>query len=578
MKWPTVALGDVCDVIAGGTPKRSVSSYWGGEIPWVKISDMLQGEIRSTDECITTDGLKNCSAKLLPPRTTLISIFATIGRTATLAMEATTNQAIVGVIPKRQDTFFTPFLRYCLDDRATYLKRLSRGVAQNNINGAVLKSTLVPLPPLAEQKRIAAILDAADALRAKRRESLAQLDALLQSTFLEMFGDPVTNPKGWESVSGDDSPFGYIEDLSNVADVIDCKHRTPVYTDEGYPVVRPRDVREEGISFDNCVKTTAEELADLTEKRLPSRGDIIYSRNATFGVASLVTTSEQFAIGQDVCLIVPRTLNSVFLYYLLNSHFVRRQLGLATSGSTFKRINLSAIRKLKILVPPQVLQEKFESIFTKHRQLCKQLHRSKAELDVLFASLQHRAFNGELSPSHSTNMPVAKSDYDKKPDTTDPVEKSATARPIEEYDTNEVMAVLRQVFRGKTRLDREELLKDLSLELGYARLGPKARTILSGHVIAAQRRHILTSEGDTLCMERTSIADYTRDELVETVISVTNMNCIYTREELIYAVSDHLGFRRVTDGTRDTMKSTINAALRRNIVEHYDNESVKRIG
>ena len=79
-------------------------------------------------------------------------------------------------------------------------------------------------------------------------------------------------------------------------------------------------------------------------------------------------------------------------------------------------------------------------------------------------------------------------------------------------------------------------------------------------------------------MECSSIADYTLDELVTTVTSVTNMNCIYTREELVYAVSDHLGFRRVTDTTRDKMKSTINAALRRGIVERCDSESVKRVG
>ena len=80
----------------------------------------------------------------------------------------------------------------------------ARGVAQPGVNATTLKALQVPLPPLAEQKRIAGILDAADALRAKRRESLAQLDTLLQSTFLDMFGDPVTNPMGWEvGVIGD---------------------------------------------------------------------------------------------------------------------------------------------------------------------------------------------------------------------------------------------------------------------------------------------------------------------------------------------------------------------------------------
>ena len=198
MSWSSVKLGDTCDVIAGGTPKRSETSYWGGDIPWVKISDMLEGRISQTEETITRAGLEGSSAKLLPPGTLLVSIFATIGRTAVLECEAATNQAIVGVIPRQQSQFDDRFLQYSLRRKTQELQRQGRGVAQANINGSVLKATELPVPPLAEQQRIAGILDAADALRAKRRAALAQLDTLLQSTFLDMFGDPVTNPMGWE--------------------------------------------------------------------------------------------------------------------------------------------------------------------------------------------------------------------------------------------------------------------------------------------------------------------------------------------------------------------------------------------
>jgi type I restriction enzyme S subunit len=278
------------------------------------------------------------------------------------------------------------------------VRQFTSGSTRLKLNKA--KAQLIPLaiPPLSEQKRIAAILDAADALRLKRRESIEQLDSLVQTTFLEMFGDPVTNPKGWEAVPEGGSEFGEIRELGMIANVIDCKHRTPVYTTEGYPVVRPRNVREEGLSLQDCACTTEAEFKDLTDGRTPKNGDIVYSRNATFGVASLVRTGERFAIGQDVCLIVPNEVNPAFLHYLLNSHFVRRQLGLAASGSTFKRINLKAIRKLKVLIPPVDRQSTFGSFVESVKQQKSRQKAHLAELDSLFACLQSRAFKGEPIP------------------------------------------------------------------------------------------------------------------------------------------------------------------------------------
>ena len=107
-------------------------------------------------------------------------------------------------------------------------------------------------------------------------------------------------------------------------------------------------------------------------------------------------TEDEFAIGQDVCLIVPRSINSAFLYYLLNSHFVRRQLGLATSGTTFKRINLKEIRKLKILVPDRKLQAKFSNFYFACKDNLACLSKSLEEVDNLFNALLQRAFRGDL--------------------------------------------------------------------------------------------------------------------------------------------------------------------------------------
>ena len=176
--WATASLGELVDASSGGTPKRSEPRYWDGDIPWVKIGDMLQGTITSTSESITSDGLNESSAKLFPAGTLLLSIFATIGRTAVLGIEASTNQAIAALTIKEPSRIHTDYLRLYLEQATPKLASQSRGVAQNNINLSILKSLAIPLPPLEEQKRIAGILDAADQLRTKHQQALEKIDTL----------------------------------------------------------------------------------------------------------------------------------------------------------------------------------------------------------------------------------------------------------------------------------------------------------------------------------------------------------------------------------------------------------------
>jgi type I restriction enzyme, S subunit len=569
-----VTLGTVAKVLNGYAFKSK--EYVDDGIRIIRITNVQKGRIQDDNpKFIETHRSAEFAPFMLADGDILISLTGNVGRVGVIEqsmLPAALNQR-VGALQIESQAVDQKYLFHVLnsDNFEQDAIKNSKGIAQLNLSSKWIENFEFPLPPLPEQKRIAAILDAADALRAKRRESLAQLDALLQSTFLEMFGDPVANPKGWE--------------VRVIGDLLSANYGTSKKANSehgAYPILRMNNITYQGEWNFSSLK-----YIDLDEKELPKhlvhKGQLLFNRTNSkelVGKTAVFRKETPMAFaGYLVRGIVNHLADPEYIGAFMNTAQIKIFLqNKCKSIVGMANINAKEFQAIPIPKPPLHLQRRFATIVESVEQQ-KALQRAHlTELDALFASLQHRAFNGELSPSHPANVSVAKSDYNKKPDTTDPVEKSANARPIEEYYTNEIMAALRQVFRGKTRLNREELLKGLSLELGYARLGPKARTILSGHVVAAQRRHILTSEGDTLCMECTSIVDYTRDELVETVISVTNMNCIYTREELIYAVSDHLGFRRVTDATRDTMKSTINAALRRNIVEHYDNESVKRIG
>ena len=387
MSWRSIKLGDTCDVIAGGTPKRSEPSYWGGEIPWVKISDMLQGRISQTDETITRAGLEGSSAKLLGPGTLLVSIFATIGRTAVLECEAATNQAIVGVIPRQQGQFDDRFLQHSLRKKTQELQRQGRGVAQANINGSVLKATELPVPPLAEQERIAGILDAADTLRVKRREALAQLDALLQSTFLDMFGDPVTNPMAW------DAP--HLADFCRTGSGgTPSRKRMQRYYEGGtIPWVKSGELREEVISSTNEYITQAA-LKETSVKLVPKDALLVALYGATVGRLGILGT--QATTNQAVCHIIPNPLRADcrYMFHCLSSQ-VPYLVGRGVGGAQ-PNISQGLVKSLTIPLPPLDLQHRFAAIVESVEQQKARQQAHLAELNTLFASLQSRAFRGDL--------------------------------------------------------------------------------------------------------------------------------------------------------------------------------------
>jgi type I restriction enzyme S subunit len=150
----------------------------------------------------------------------------------------------------------------------------ARGVAQPGVNATTLKALQIPLPPLAEQRWIAEVLDRAEALRAKRRAALAQLDSLTQSLFLDLFGDPVSNPKGVKVVR-----------LADVATrITDGVHQKPNYTETGVPFISVKDITTGKLIFDQCKFISVEDHEKFTKRCKPERLDILYTKvGATYG-------------------------------------------------------------------------------------------------------------------------------------------------------------------------------------------------------------------------------------------------------------------------------------------------------
>ena len=225
-------LGEICDFISGGTPSKSKNEYWkNGNIPWIKISDFKEKYIKYSDEKITKNGLENSSAKLLKKGTILYTIFASVGKVAILDIEATTNQAIVGVNLKENNLVDKDFLYYFLCSIENNIKRQARGVAQNNINISILKNVCIPILPISSQKNIVKTLKRLEDILENFKQKKILINFLNKSLFTTMFGDIKTNDKNWEIYYWKD--ILNIKNGKNQKQVEDINGKYPIYGSGG---------------------------------------------------------------------------------------------------------------------------------------------------------------------------------------------------------------------------------------------------------------------------------------------------------------------------------------------------------
>ena len=266
------------------------------------------------------------------------------------------------------------------------VSQLACGANINNLKKEHLDNLLIPFPPLVEQKRIARILDAADALRAKRREALAQLDTLLQSTFLDMFGDPVTNPKGWiVTCVGDATQMG--------------TGSTPSRNDKSYfggsiPWVKSTEVNWGTVTATSeCLSADGVKAARL--KRYP-KGSIVlalYGQGKTRGKCAVLGIDA--TINQACCALVPRDPGSTpYLFQFLKSSYHR--LRGESRGGNQQNLNMRIVRNFPVPMPPLDVQQRYAAIAESVEQQRTRQLAHLAEIDTLFASLQSRAFRGDL--------------------------------------------------------------------------------------------------------------------------------------------------------------------------------------
>ena len=391
MQWPQAPLGEYCEIVSGSTPRTGVKEYWDGDIYWVTpkdLSELNSAYIETTARKITRAGLDSCSANILPAGSILFSSRAPIGLVAINAVPMCTNQGFKSLVPDTSKVH-NKYLYHWLKINKKRLEDLGNGATFKEVSKSVVARVEIPLPSLPEQRRIAAILDKADSLREKRRQAIAKLDALLKSVFIEMFGDPIKNPRAWPKAS--------LHDVSSK--ITDGEHLNPEFVSEGVPMIMAGNVLSTGVSFDDIKFIKPQDHEKFHRKCNPQRRDILFvSRGATIGRCTIVDTDRNFSLMGSVILVKPKRDKVIpeYLSTLLAHPAYQQKLYKTSSASAQQAIYISHVKNLEVLVPPLDLQIKFTSFYEKQVSLKQPLLKSIQRMELLFQSLQQRAFSGEL--------------------------------------------------------------------------------------------------------------------------------------------------------------------------------------
>ena len=341
-------LGEICDFVSGGTPSKTKNEYWkNGNIPWIKISDFKEKYIKCSDEKITKNGLENSSAKLLKKGTILYTIFASVGKVAILDIEATTNQAIVGVNLKENNLVDKDFLYYFLCSIENNIKRQARGVAQNNINISILKNVCIPILPISSQKNIVKTLMRLEDILENFKQKQILINFLNKSLFTKY-------------------SIGEKESIANLCYVkarIGWQGLTKKeYLSNGeYYLITGVDFKNEKIDFKNCFYVTKERY-NQDENIKVKINDILLTKDGTIGKVAIVDKLEKPAtLNSGVFVLRPKVnnLNVTYLMHSLISEDFKKFIDDIKIGATVPHLNQAALLKYKLILPPIELQNKF---------------------------------------------------------------------------------------------------------------------------------------------------------------------------------------------------------------------------
>lgn len=388
-------IGDLVKIAGGGTPKKSVAKYYGGDIPWVTPKDMKSWYVDGAKINITEAGLKESTARLVPAGSVLVVVRSGVLKhslpIAITSRPVALNQDMKALVCS--ELIEPRYLARLIQAESSKVLTWVRATTADNFPIKNLADLEIPVPPLVEQRRIADALDLVDGLRGSRKSSLALLEELKESVCAKSLIPDAEDPSAWREV--------------RLGELIRGNPQNGLYKPmssygEGVPVIRIDSFRAgEMVACDRLKRLSVS--ADEVESYGVKVGDIIVNRVNSIdhlGKSVLIEDFDEPVVFESNMMrisIDEKLVNPAFLAGFLQLKEARSQIvGMAKQSINQASINQSDVRSISVILPPRGVQDEVSDSFSKLNSMRDCFREHLARLDELFASVQQRAFRGDL--------------------------------------------------------------------------------------------------------------------------------------------------------------------------------------
>ena len=377
-------LGDICEIVSGSTPKTSIAEYWDGDVKWITPAELSDDTYIIMDSVrkITELAVEKTGLRSIPKGTVILSSRAPIGKVAIAGCELYCNQGFKNLICS--DVINNKYLYWFLKGNTIFLNSLGRGATFKEISKSIVSEIEINIPSIMQQKKVVENLEKLNRIISIRKQELQLLDELVRGRFVELFGDPVSNPYGYDKVA-----------LSDLADIKigpfgSLLHKED-YIEGGHPLINPSHIIDGKVSPDDKLTISDEKYEELSVYQLKT-GDVVMGRRGEMGRCAVVP-EEGFLCGTGSILI--RTKGEVtadYIQKIISFPSFKKTIEDMAVGQTMPNLNVPIVSGFQIIKPPMEVQDSYYAFVEQINKSKLIVQKELDETQLLFDSLMQEYF------------------------------------------------------------------------------------------------------------------------------------------------------------------------------------------